>query len=374
MGRLISDGDGLRSALDWKGASGLKPCYRHRNVVSKSSDLQGNGNVDILCADFRKFEMWEPGVLEHIVDMLAEASSRRASGALSETRLENLEKSLGFNGNPLGLLADKTLREHFGWNQTSFDWVHTALQNGFLTIEAHLYLKACKAHGFHAKDLAAYLQDNWMWPATFKAKGRNLHYVFAEFRAHASEKADRLKAMASEMLCLYGLLRHWAATEVGDLPALAAQKESFDAACEVVDIFLQCKRGDIDARLGASRGRAAHSRFMVAHRRAYGDDHVVPKHHWAFDIFDQMEESGILPDAFIIERLHLRVKAALEHIKKLTTLEAGTLAGVTEAMFRDASKSALDALEGTVADIEGCRVASLHCRSIPLRSWRRRIL
>ena len=95
-------------------------------MVSKSSDLQGNGNVDILRADFRKFKMWEPGALEHIVDMLAEASSRRASGALSETRLENLEKSLGFNGNPLGLLADKTLREHFGWNQTSFDWVHTA--------------------------------------------------------------------------------------------------------------------------------------------------------------------------------------------------------------------------------------------------------
>ena len=37
MGRLLSDGDGIRLALDWKGASGLKPCFRHHNVVAKTA-------------------------------------------------------------------------------------------------------------------------------------------------------------------------------------------------------------------------------------------------------------------------------------------------------------------------------------------------
>lgn len=32
---LLSDGDGLRQALDWRGASSLKPCIRHHNVFKK---------------------------------------------------------------------------------------------------------------------------------------------------------------------------------------------------------------------------------------------------------------------------------------------------------------------------------------------------
>ena len=34
---LLSDGDGLRQALDWKGASGLKPCFKHFNVLKKDN-------------------------------------------------------------------------------------------------------------------------------------------------------------------------------------------------------------------------------------------------------------------------------------------------------------------------------------------------
>ena len=33
---LLSDGDGLRQALDWRGASSLKPCFKHYNVFKKA--------------------------------------------------------------------------------------------------------------------------------------------------------------------------------------------------------------------------------------------------------------------------------------------------------------------------------------------------
>jgi hypothetical protein len=33
--------DGLRMALDWRGASSLKPCFRHHNVLKKVSRLFG---------------------------------------------------------------------------------------------------------------------------------------------------------------------------------------------------------------------------------------------------------------------------------------------------------------------------------------------
>ena len=33
VGAMLSDGDGLRQALQWVGAAGVKPCFRHPNVL-----------------------------------------------------------------------------------------------------------------------------------------------------------------------------------------------------------------------------------------------------------------------------------------------------------------------------------------------------
>ena len=39
VANLLSDGDGLRSALDWKGHASMKPCFRHSNIFKTESDL-----------------------------------------------------------------------------------------------------------------------------------------------------------------------------------------------------------------------------------------------------------------------------------------------------------------------------------------------
>ena len=39
---LLSDGDGLRQCLDWKGSSGTRPCFRHVNCVSKRCGHEGS--------------------------------------------------------------------------------------------------------------------------------------------------------------------------------------------------------------------------------------------------------------------------------------------------------------------------------------------
>ena len=122
MGRLLSDGDGIRLALDWKGAAGLKPCFRHHNVVSKTSGLQSDIYVDICCADFRRFDLWEPDVLDATIDMLTEAKLRVERGAMTAARLEKLEKAAGYIANPYGLMAGVELRSHFrAGSVTTFD-------------------------------------------------------------------------------------------------------------------------------------------------------------------------------------------------------------------------------------------------------------
>ena len=237
------------------------------------------------------------------------------------------------------------------------DWVHTALQNGFLTVEAHLFLGACKNVGFYPRDIEAYLKGEWCFPSSIRSKGKNLHNVFNEFRAHACANADKLKASAAEMLGLYGLLRHWAATEIGDRPDVAVARESFEAACAVVDVLIQTKRGLLDLKLAAPRALEAHVQFMCAHKRAHGDSHIIPKHHWMFDICEQMRKLEVLVDAFIIERLHLRVKLMIQHVYELNVMETSTLAGICQAMWQECERTLGDGLRGRVVYHDGCRVA-----------------
>ena len=57
--------------------------------------------------------------------------------------------------------------------------------------------------------------------------------------------------------------------------------------------------------------KAAVSDHMRKHLAAYGDANIKPKHHWMFDVAEQLATHPCVLDAFITERLHLRVKAIL---------------------------------------------------------------
>ena len=100
---------------------------------------------------------------------------------------------------------------------------------------------------------------------------------------------------------------------------------------------------------------------MVAHKHAHGDSYITPKHHWMFDICEQMRDLEAVVDAFIIERLHLRVKRMMEPISNLAVIERSTLAGVVNAQFEAASKTSLDGLRGKSALHDGYCVADYCC-------------
>ena len=54
---VLSDGDGLRQALQWNGANGVKPCFKHWNVVKKGHPMAEQGSyVDICCSSPAKFQ------------------------------------------------------------------------------------------------------------------------------------------------------------------------------------------------------------------------------------------------------------------------------------------------------------------------------
>jgi hypothetical protein len=105
---LLSDGDGLRQAFNWKGASGLKPCFKHFNVFNKNTDLAARdpGYVEIGCHDVNAFRSWTPAQLNKMVDLLRAAAARVVARTMTKGEFNDLQITLGLNYNPLGLLAD----------------------------------------------------------------------------------------------------------------------------------------------------------------------------------------------------------------------------------------------------------------------------
>jgi hypothetical protein len=142
---LLSDGDGLRQAFNWKGASGIKPCFKHYNVFNKNTELAARepGFVEIGCHDFDAFRSWSPAQLSKMVDLLRAADARVSAGTMTKGDFNDLQVTLGLNYNPLGLLADISTSET-GDSQTSISqnktYIYIYIYIFYLYVYLYLYL------------------------------------------------------------------------------------------------------------------------------------------------------------------------------------------------------------------------------------------
>lgn len=364
---LLSDGDGHRTALDWRGSSSMKPCVKHFNVLRKDSDLahRADGFVEITCSDCTLFRPWTTAEAVEAMSTVGAAEDRRRDGRMTKAALDQIQKTLGLNYNEHGVLADLQLCERIDViGSITWDWVHSALQDGMFTVEATALLRQCKTLGVRCSDLEAFLSDDkWMFPMASSAKAKELHRVFSTWRNHDGE-LESIRGQASELLGLYGLLRHYVETVIGDDPRVAAHKASFDAACRVLDIILRAKRGRADVMRCADELRVALAEHLRAHKITYGTRLVRPKHHWLMDLPDQLRRDGCVLDAFVIERIHLQCKRIAEHVKNTSRFERSVLAGIANAAARCRSEAtAADGLCGKVRCVGGEVQASSSLRA-----------
>jgi hypothetical protein len=264
-----------------------------------------------------------------MVDMLLETSRQADAGEIPAARCHELEQVLGLNVCPHGLLATVPLRPLFDPIQVCrYDWVHTLLQDGVFTIEAQCLLHVCNGFGITREQVQVFLKDTeWCFPSVSKSKAAQLHRVF-DPRRQSENNEDRLKCSASELLGLYGMLRHFIELHVPELPELAPYRASFDAVCRVLDILLQLKRRTVSIEHGVHSLKEAVSRHLQLHITAYGTGRVVPKHHWLLDVPGQIEKDKLVLDAFVIERQHLTVKSVVEHVRNTIVFEKSVMSSV----------------------------------------------
>ena len=266
-------------------------------------------------------------------DLVSEAHARWTAGTMPIGRFHNLEKTCGLKFAPHGILLDRELRRHVDVvGSTVIDWVHTELQDGVITKEVLLLLQACGETleiGFN--DIREYMKDGWMFPAWGRSKSRELYRIFDECRA---PKQDKIRASAPELLGRYALLRHFVEMYlVGAVAAEQFQRQiaSFQAACATLDLISVVKQGRVGLREGAVQLRRAHATHLRLHIEAYGTEHILPKHHMMFDVADQWdreEHRAAVIDAFVVERLHIRIKYVMDPIRNTRDFEVSCLASL----------------------------------------------
>ena len=97
---------------------------------------------------------------------------------------------------------------------------------------------------------------------------------------------------------------------------VSAELASLKAACKVCDIILLAKKQVLPLLPAGESLKKAIKDWFQKHKLAYGRNHFKPKHHWMFDVAEQLiiDNEWQVFDQLIIERLHLLVKNHADRI------------------------------------------------------------
>ena len=334
LATFMTDGEGFAKALQWRGAACIKPCFRHANVLKRGCVLSaslGDDFCEITCSDRNRFKLTQLHHLYDDVDSLIEAQRLRHEGTLPLATINQLKYAGGLDVTASGLLACPKFRAHCNpVSLTYYDWAHTMLQDGVFTNEFSNFLRCCEANvGLNARWWESKLKDGWCFPSLGRYKKAGLHRLFNEYRMPSGENISNVRGAMSEMLGIYALVRHLVETEdaIRDNDTIALARDSFDACCDIMDVFLDAKYRRLDLVSAAAKLRSATTHYFERTKIAHGDS-LKPKAHWLYDIADSMQNHSkleILLDAFVLERNHLHTKRIASHMKNTASFERSVL-------------------------------------------------
>jgi len=339
---LLSDGDGIRMAYCWKGGSGMRPCMVHRNVLKKGAAILASlpDHVDICCGDVTRFQPLESRHCVEGAELVREAHRRWRLGDITKALYVEIEMSEGFTFSALGLPWDSELLRCVDvYSALTMDWMHSALQDGTMTVEVSLCLSRLKAIGVECRTVEDFLlRPDWKFSKTKRDRCKYLHRLFNKWRTrgHDEDEDPHIRCSASELLSLYGLLRNFMQTEIGDRVDMRPELDSFYACCRVIDCFVQAKRRGINMRQAGVELGFCLQAHMRLHKAAYGVDHIKPKHHWLFDCLARIikDMDWQIFDAFVLERMHLTAKGVADLQDNTSRYERSVLAGVLNVQCR----------------------------------------
>ena len=360
---ILTDLDGHRLNLDWTGAGGTRPCFGCANVWRKNYPVIP-GQVTICEHDVTKFQPMTTSLLFDMLDVLEGAYHQWQSGEITKAQYADMEQAFGYHYNPDGVLFDEELRAEIDWMKVlRVDAMHCELQHGVFAVECSQFIHACRRIGITHDFWAHLMQSSWQFPRHHAMKIGCLKDIFSKQATDYADRTKRLKCKAGEYIAMYSLIRHFVETQLQDVRELDLERNSFECACECIDLYLEAKRAPLDKLDEVCTDMtAAQKDHLQAHQLSYGTQFVIPKHHNRGHLPPQIRYDRGVMDMWVVERMNLRVKRIGEPVQNTRMYEHSVLASLLTKQHNELQDAPdlLPTLVGKSADGEspGVRIAS----------------
>ena len=322
---MIADEAAIKQTFAIKGASGLLPCLKCLNVVLQNHGILEHDAdkyfVDIT-APASKFALATNTDVWQKFDKLIVLKA----GGCTKAKLEQMEKTLGVNLVPDGVLGDVALRQHAKpVDDTGFDPMHCFFSNGIVSQEMHLILEHCAEHlGITFKHLEDWCKAGW---CTQKHTDKNSAGAVFSSRREAASK-DGFKGIASELLAIYPLICYFIESVVRPrLPGIMKDAiESFATLGRAIALLNSLKRDRTKiTRRTCDDLKSLLTLHLQLFQKAYGADQIRPKHHLSQHIPDQIFAHKMLIDCWPCERKHRSLKRIAGTIDNTRNFERSLL-------------------------------------------------
>ena len=320
----LSDEAAMKAMLGCKGASGLKPCFKCKNVLYSAASSQARNPYFTTTAEANpsKFDYQTDEDVDIILANLAMQQPRLQKG-----EFEELQTLSGFTLIEHGLLADHNLKASVKLNNCLFDPMHIYLSNGIVGSELCSFFKSLKKKS----DLTWLQFQNFVcasWKPCSHQSQKNMYLTLRKLsvRSKFVEKTDHYKGSASALLGLIPFLIYFVNDIVGNRNSnLQREVTSFVELLTVVACVNRAKYYP-GAKIDVDQLVAKQKQHMVKFKQAYPTETCKPKHHYQFHVGPQVQTHGLVLDTFTCERKNAVFKDDVApHLKKLEDFESSAL-------------------------------------------------
>jgi len=295
---FLGDEDALKKCAGHKGASGLRPCIKCANCISKGNEVAGYFAISEV--NWQNFIQADDSAVHDLLLYL-----ERLHANDSRATFEENEKLSGWKWSPEMWAMKQPLWSMLKPSDFVYDDMHNYFSNGIVGMELGLFLEAALTKTtLTRQDLeAAILASAWKG-ACGLLDNCDVKQLFNAklFKSGADYKGD-----ASQTLSLLPLMTYIAASCLVGFPAIKNNVDSLIALNLVVNCIVQCKQ----QATAISDLLDLQQKHLNCFHRAYGVHVTRPKHHFAFHTVQQVLAHGILLDTFVTERKNKTFKAKI---------------------------------------------------------------
>eukprot|EP00438_Fugacium_kawagutii_P012074 Skav202393 [mRNA] locus=scaffold815:34427:36337:+ [translate_table: standard] len=313
---FLGDEDALKKLGSHKGASGLRPCIKCSNCISRGNSVPG-----YFAIEHDRATDFEPDHDETMKDTMLHLQSLHERGV--HARLYEHEKLSGWKYNPHAFCFKDNIWKLLGPSNFCYDSMHIIWGNGIANLEIGLVWQQATLHGATRDQLERFLDSAWEPSMQFGTFTCGQLKSLVNPKLLKDDGAD-YRGDADETLQLVVFMCFFLQQLFGDVEPLQDYIESFVALNHVCATILNMKMAGSQATSGTLLDLQMH--HLRWFKKCYGSELVRPKHHYNFHVGGQTAENGVLLDCWPTERKHKRFKSDIcQNVRRLEWFETSCL-------------------------------------------------